>query len=201
MLPPVPTTLPGTPLTSPAVPWNVIEFTVGTTGVGTMDDGRSAAGGGEEEEAGRLGEEDAAFDRRERVDVGDEVVVQRRHPVGVEEPDRVAVQDESVGIQPAEVDPVLEAVVGDGPHGRLDAVRGAVAAGDLGEVVGVDPAGDRRGRARDAAHRDVPHRDAAGLGRIDDGRGDGAGGPVDVARCRPTAHRGRRCRRPVAAGV
>ena len=45
MLPPVPTTLPGTPLTSPAVPWNVIEFTVGTTGVGTMDDGRSAAGG------------------------------------------------------------------------------------------------------------------------------------------------------------
>ena len=45
MLPPVPNTLPGTPLTTPAVPWKAIEFTVGTTGVGTMEVGRSAAGG------------------------------------------------------------------------------------------------------------------------------------------------------------
>ena len=45
MLPPVLKTEPGTPLTTPAVPWKVIELTVGTTGVGTIEAGRSTAGG------------------------------------------------------------------------------------------------------------------------------------------------------------
>ncbi len=45
MLPPVPKTEPGMPLTMPAVPSKVIELTVGTTGVGTIEDGRSPAGG------------------------------------------------------------------------------------------------------------------------------------------------------------
>ena len=45
MLPPVLKTEPGMPLTVPAVPSKVIELTVGTTGVGTIEDGRSPAGG------------------------------------------------------------------------------------------------------------------------------------------------------------
>ena len=119
MLPPVLKTLPGTPLTTPAVPWNVIELTVGTTGVGTIEDGRSRGGRGEEEQARRRSELDTALDVRQRVDVGDQVVVERRHPVRVQEAHGVAVEDEPVGIEAAQVDPVLEAVAGDGPQGRL----------------------------------------------------------------------------------
>ena len=119
MLPPVLKTLPGTPLTTPAVPWNVIELTVGTTGVGTIEDRQVRGGRGEEEQARRRRERDTALDRRQRIDVGHEIVVQRRHPVRVQEADGVAVEDEPVGIEAAQVDPVLEAVVGDGPQGRL----------------------------------------------------------------------------------
>ena len=136
---------------------------------------------GEEEQARWRGELDAALDVRQRIDVCDEVVVQRRQPVRVQEADGVAVEDEPVGVEAAQVDLVLEAVAGHGPQGGLHAVGRAVAARDLRKVVGEDPSADRRDRVRDASYRDVPHRDAAGLGRINDGRVDRAGVPVAVA--------------------
>ena len=146
-------------------------------------DGRRQVGGRrcEEQQARRRCEGDTALDRRQRVDGGHKVVVQGRHPIRVQEPDGVAVEDEPVGIQAAQVDPVLEAVVRDGPQRRLHAVPRAVAAGDLCEVVGVDASADRCARIRDAAHGDVPHRHTAGLGGIDDGRGDGSGVPIAIA--------------------
>ena len=104
MLPPVLKTEPGTPLTTPAVPWKVIELTVGTTGVGTIEDGRSPAGGAKKSRPVGGASCDAALDARQRIDVRDEVVVQRRHPVRVQEAHGVAVEDEAVGIQAAQVD-------------------------------------------------------------------------------------------------
>ena len=177
---------PGSPLEGDAVD-------AGHDGYGRDRAGQVGGGRGEEDEPRRRRHRDPALGRRQLVvHPVVQVVVERRNAVGVEEADRVAEQDEPVRVEPAQVDPVLEPVTGDRVQRRVDPVRGAVATGDLGEVVREHPARDRGLGMGSCAHRDVPRRDAAVLPDTGRGRGDRPGRAVEVKG---------RARRPVEGHV